>query len=107
MSHPDFSRHVQLIDAERHRLLSTLALLPRAEEATVARASLMSQFARLNTRCEDLRQRFYPEAALLTVGFGEATVWSRSGLPRTVWAAQHETRRVASSDSVPNRSATR
>jgi hypothetical protein len=88
MNETDFSHRAQLIDAERRRLLAALQRVSRAGNAPVARASLVSQIAQLNDRCEELRQKFYPQAALLSVGFGEAVTWSRTGLPRRVWTAR-------------------
>jgi hypothetical protein len=96
MNHTDFSRRAELIDAERRRLLAALHVLAKAEDVPTARASLMSQIAQLNNRCEELRQKFFPEAALLSVGFGEATAWSRTGLPRRVWTARHSPQHLTS-----------
>ena len=64
MNHTDFSQRAQLIDAERRRLLAALHVLSQSENVAIARASLMSQIAQLNNRCEELRQKFFPRGGI-------------------------------------------
>jgi hypothetical protein len=80
----DFATAAAAIDAERDRLLEALAAT-RGQTRAGADERLIHSLARLNSRADELRATFFPQATALSIAHGTATTWSASGLMRTVW----------------------
>ncbi len=80
----DFATAAAAIDAERDRLLEALAAT-RGHARAEADERLIHSLARLNSRADELRATFFPQATALSIAHGTATTWSASGLMRTVW----------------------
>lgn len=80
----DFATAAAAIDAERDRLLEALSA-SRGHARAETDERLIHSLARLNSRADDLRATFFPQATALSIAHGTATTWSASGLMRTVW----------------------